>query len=356
MKRVLRFVGQTLTIVAITLALDFVVTATVFADLKAGWIAAERGNDDAYITTPYDHDIRPDRTGTRVWGPISYPWRADRFGFRTGACAERAPDPAGRHVFVIGDSFTEALGVSFETSFPGLIACDVERAGGQAWNLGVASYSPVIYHLKIRAAAERLGVRPSSIVIFLDLSDIDDDANIYSVDADGRVSSGSWGGWPRFKYQAGQFVVTHFSSARLVAHAVIGSLFTYARSQGRARARWAYDPKLMEKWGRRGLEVATGNMDRLAALCREWGCRLTLVVYPWPDNIAAGDRDSVQVRHWRDWAAGRGARFVDGFAPFFTGAAEETIRGHFIAGDVHFNERGHQLVFETVRKGVGGDW
>jgi hypothetical protein len=65
----------------------------------------------------------------------------------------------------------------------------------------------------------------------------------------------------------------------------------------------------MEKWGRRGLEVAGNNLDKVVDICREWECRMTLVVYPWPENVAAGDRDSIQVRHWRAWAAARGVRF-----------------------------------------------
>ena len=74
---------------------------------------------------------------------------------------------------------------------------------------------------------------------------------------------------------------------------------------------------LLERWGRRGLEVAGGNLERVVDICRDWKCRVTLVVYPWPDNVAVGDRDSLQVRHWQGWAVARGVRFVDGFAPFF---------------------------------------
>ena len=74
----------------------------------------------------------------------------------------------------------------------------------------------------------------------------------------------------------------------------------------------------MAEWGRRGLQLATENMDKIVDLCREWQCKVTVVVYPWPDDVALGDRNSIQVTHWRDWAAARGARFIDGFAGFST--------------------------------------
>ena len=76
------------------------------------------------------------------------------------------------------------------------------------------------------------------------------------------------------------------------------------------------DPEPMAEWGRRSLQLATENVDNIAGLCREWQCKITLVVYPWPDNVAEGDRNSIQATHWRAWAAAHGARFIDGFAPF----------------------------------------
>ena len=119
------------------------------------------------------------------------------------------------------------------------------------------------------------------------------------------------------------------------------------------RARWSLDRELMQQWGRRGLELAGENMDRIVALCREWQCRITLVVYPWPDNVAAGDRNSIQVTHWRQWAASRGVRFVDGFAPFFREPAAVAVSKYFIQGDAHFTPQGHRLLFEELRS-VGG--
>jgi hypothetical protein len=83
---------------------------------------------------------------------------------------------------------------------------------------------------------------------------------------------------------------------------------------------------------------------------------LTLVVYPWPDNVVEHDKDSIQVRHWRDWAARHDVRFVDGFAPFFRQPAESTLHKYYIAGDVHFTKEGNRLVYETVKQAVGGNW
>ncbi|MGQ0583110.1 MAG: hypothetical protein ACT4O6_14330 [Reyranella sp.] len=354
MKSVLRFVGQALVIVAITLALDFIVTATLFSGLKKSW--AEAARPGVYRPAAHHHDLVPDREITRLWGRVRYPWKTDRFGFRTGTCAPEEPEKGREAIFVVGDSFTEALGSPYEQSFVGLMACDAGEQGKAVYNLGVASYSPAIYHQKIRASAERLGVTPAEIFVFLDLSDIDDDANVYRASGEGAVAHARPAGFSIPWDDIGRFFVGNFAVVHLVHDLSVASSFNQQMSFGRPRARWAFDPVLLESWGRRGLEVAGGNLERVVDICRDWKCRVTLVVYPWPDNVAAGDRDSLQVRHWRDWAAARGVRFVDGFAPFFREPAGVAIGKYFIPGDVHFTEAGNRLLYDEVKTAVGDDW
>jgi hypothetical protein len=356
----LQRLGQGLAILAITLALDFALTNTLLSGVSAKVSQAEAENWDTYLETrPYEHGLVPNKNTERAWGRIVYAWKTDRHGFRTGDCAPREADPARPSVFVIGDSFVEGMGTTFEKSFAGLIACDAARQGKAAWNLGVASYSPIIYPLRIEAAARELGTTPKSIYLFLDLSDIDDDANVYRLAADGSVEKVPALYTPYVKgtpFDLGRFVLNNFSTARLAYDLWIASSFSYRLSLGRDRARWAFDPALMEKWGRRGLATAAANLDKVVALCRTWDCRLTLVVYPWPDNIVAGDRNSVQVTYWRDWSQERGVRFVDAFAPLFLEAPEKTLEKYYFAGDVHFNDAGNRLMFDTVRQAVGGNW
>ena len=145
-------------------------------------------------------------------------------------------------------------------------------------------------------------------------------------------------------------------TGRLVYDLYLTASLHVARSVGKPRARWTVDPALLESWGRRGLEVAGANLDRIVALCRDWNCRLTLVVYPWPDNVVEGDRDSIQVTHWRDWAAARDVRFIDGFAPFFREPAETVLRKYYIAGDIHFTDLGNRLLYDEVKSAIGSDW
>ena len=126
-------------------------------------------------------------------------------------------------------------------------------------------------------------------------------------------------------FNPGQWAIDNLATARLVHDLYLLSTFNRQAALGRDRARWTVDDKLLEAWGRRGLAAAAANLDKIVELCRSWSCRVTLIVYPWPDNVAANDRDSLQVRYWRDWSARHDVRFVDGFAPFFREPADRTL-------------------------------
>src|SRR5262245_15783997 len=113
-KRVLRIVGQACAIFAITLALDHVLLVTVFAHWKRNWQDAATAYTQAYIHVLWHHDLAPNRNSMRPWGKVLYPFRTDRSGFRTGTCAPDEDDKGKPAIFVIGDSFTEGLGVPYE--------------------------------------------------------------------------------------------------------------------------------------------------------------------------------------------------------------------------------------------------
>jgi hypothetical protein len=123
MKRVLRILVQALGIILITLALDYIVLATVLSDWKRHWADGATAYTQAYVLSSLHHDLAPNQNSTRPWGNIVYPFRTDRYGFRTGDCAPDDGDKGKPAIFAIGDSFTEAVGVPYEQSFVGLMAC-----------------------------------------------------------------------------------------------------------------------------------------------------------------------------------------------------------------------------------------
>ena len=86
-------------------------------------------------------------------------------------------------------------------------------------------------------------------------------------------------------------------------------------------------------------------MDEIVALTEPRGIDLMVAVYPWTDQILAGDLDSVHVRFWREWCRARGVRFLDFFPDFVSGDAAANraiVDRYFIPDDIHFNEAGNR--------------
>jgi hypothetical protein len=301
MRRVARITRTALVVVAITLTLDFVLTATVLPPfINKDRDVAEAAKWRVYTGAPYHHDLAPGIETPRVWGRIIYHWKADQYGFRTGTCAPGEAEKSWPAIFVIGDSFVEALASSYEQSFAGPMACDAAKQKKAVWNLGVASYSPIIYWRKVLVAAKKLDVKPSEVYVFLDLSDIDDEANVYHEAEDGTVKYKSMPEPTVPALDFGQWLVEHFMTARLAYDLYISASFNWRLSLRHERARWTIDQGLLNAWGKRGLELAGANL--------------------------------------------------------FKDPGETALHTYYIEGDVHFTEAGNRLIYETVKQAVGGDW
>ena len=93
-------------------------------------------------------------------------------------------------------------------------------------------------------------------------------------------------------------------------------------------------------------------MRALSDLLAAKNIPLTIVVYPWAQQIAQGDRNSRQVSLWREFCEGRCKAFIDLYPVFF--AASEADKNWYerlyIVGDDHFSAAGNRLVFEEVAK------
>ncbi len=73
-------------------------------------------------------------------------------------------------------------------------------------------------------------------------------------------------------------------------------------------------------------------------------------MYPWPANIFERELSHPQVGHWRASTAERGLRFVDLFPAFIREGDDPvaTLARYFIAGDMHWNAAGHELVARHI--------
>lgn len=315
----------------------------------------------------YHHDLRPGVGATAAWGSLRYPMITSSLGFRDRSMRAIEPAAARRRVLLIGDSVTEGMGVPYEQTFAGRLDTALGEQGVEVLNAAVVSYSPSIYERKVRFLVEERHLELDEVVVFLDISDIEDEALYYTTDAEGRVVDApgtprndagvfddsnpgrpwwAWTGTGRLLHQIKNLVYGSGGWLPPVGMGVSRALDPLAHHD---RADWTVDEAAFARFGARGLERARAAMDRLHELLERRGIALTLVVYPWPAQILAHDRDSKQVTYWRAWAAENGVSFVDLFPLLVTdGDPWPTIHANYLPWDVHFSAAGHARIADAV--------
>jgi hypothetical protein len=101
-------------------------------------------------------------------------------GFRDSKIREINLKKKNRIVF-IGDAFTFGELLDYKYTVPGLADIYFSEKGIEVLNAAVSSYSPSIYYYKTKFFIEQ-GLKFSNLVVFVDISDIEDEAVRYVVD------------------------------------------------------------------------------------------------------------------------------------------------------------------------------
>jgi hypothetical protein len=265
-------------------------------------------------------------------------------------------------ILFIGDSFTEGLGVSYRETFVGRIASTLSQRNIDVLNAAASSYSPIIYYRKVKYLLENHGLKINELVVFIDISDIEDEAVYYEMAPNNTVRSREHEESENREKDKSDEEDKGFrrilKNHSIFSYLVLNGIHDYLNKDKNTapsfdinltRSMWTIDPLLYQDYGIDGLAQATYYMDLLYDFLQEYGVKLMIAVYPWPDQIINGDLESIQVTYWQNWAKEKNVRFLNYF-PYFikedcdTQCRHETLENYFIEGDIHWNERGHTVI------------
>ncbi len=311
----------------------------------------------------YGHTLAPNHVGEEDWGS-KVEVITNSLGFRDASPRKVPLQSQRKRVLFLGDSFTEGLGTPYDKTFVGRFAAAYPDL--DVLNAAVSSYAPSIYYAKTKYLID-MGLQIDEIIVYVDMSDIQDEAIFYRFDAADHVREGyfdptcrspellfwSTPWWARWSYTLELLYTRHLlrGMAR-EAQASSGPELTgpgAAYGRDRARASWTYD-RSAACYGTLGIEggvaKAIAQMDRLYALTAEHDIPLSVGVYPWPQQLLYEGADSRQVRIWRAWCEHRCRRFFNHFPSIFeyTRSHQDFLRDLFIWGDVHYNAFGNALI------------
>ena len=294
------------------------------------------------------------------WGHLSSPLYTNSLGFKDRDIRKLSLMSSNPRLLFIGDSFTEGIGIEYQKTFVGQVDEALSPDGTEILNAAVSSYSPVIYFKKIEYLLETVGLDFDHLIVFLDISDIEDEVKRYEL-RDGRVI-GLKGKASRVKEFVYEYtglmkniwtLVLNVQKWMSPSHEDLRSDEERRYGINQKKSLWTMDEDVFQEYGVEGLKKAQYHMELLYQLLQKHGKEMTLAVYPWPDQIVQRDLHSKQVTVWEEWAKQHSLRFFN-FFPLFIAQQEEpkqVLEKYFIEGDVHWNERGHQLIAdELLRK------
>jgi len=312
----------------------------------------------------YHHDLAKNANKKNsIWGDVIYTTKTNSLGFRDRANRKIPLKTEKKRLVFIGDSVTEGLGLNYEETFVGLID-NALKGEHSVLNAGVTSYSPIIYWKKVDCLINKIGLQFDELIVYLEVSDIQDEASIYKLNDTGVSSALKGTVSRRTKTLQSELINENtilwawLKSLRKKEKPSISreSIFskketqTYKKSINLHRGSWTYDENIYKEYGEKGLKLSATYMENLLKTLTAHGIKMTLAVYPWPGQIFHDNVDSKHVIFWENWAKQNKVRFVNHFTDFFLTknkiGAIKTIEKYYIAGDVHLNAKGNILIKE----------
>ena len=310
----------------------------------------------------FDHGfLKSYKTENAGWGNRRYTFCSDPNAFRSD-CKNQFVKNKKFDLAFIGDSFTESVGLNFEDSFVGVISSNLKEL--KIANLAASSYSPAIYFSKVNYLLEK-GYHFNELIVFLDLSDIQDDAVCYKVES--KIVK-------RRKENFDCFEKESVLSEKLKKRMRLSFEFYYLLKNlliknkiikynppkkviNSSRVRWTYDYR-KEDFDNLPINVSTKisleNMEKLSKLLKEKNISLSLAVYPWPGTLKYDIEKNKQVELWKNFCNLNCKNFYDLMKPFYELSSENSfawIYQHaYIKDDVHFNEEGNRIVAKNFLK------
>lgn len=350
--------------VVLFLVVDFLVGGYFISCENRTNVTIAHCHNKARVAHPiYHHDLQKNFSGMQAWGPLKYSLCTDVNGFKVD-CNANEKSLKNFDIAFIGDSFTEGIGLEYKDTFVGQISAKL--IGLKIANLGVSSYSPSIYLSKVKFLLEQ-GVTFKELVVYIDISDIQDEAVSYAL-VDGVVMNKTHGNssvsiafnqikqlvrqaFPLTSYGAGILSIYFSNQGKNGKNKITYLMPQYERSA------WTYNSSV-QGYGsggvNEGVQQSLKAMQELSDLLRNKGIGLSIGVYPWPAQLLYDKSDSEHVRIWRDFCKSRCVGFYDSFDDFFDLKSKmsvaELIENHFIEDDMHYNRMGAGILANDFLK------
>ena len=289
----------------------------------------------------------------------------DNHGFRSKCNAKTGKN---FDLAFIGDSFVEAASLNYEDTFVGMLNNYSKK---KIVNLGVTSYSPTIYLSKINFLLNN-GYDFEHVIVFIDVGDLYDDSVTYILNDKLEIREK---GRNRKRFILKEFLRNNFPVLNFTFFVIrklnlnnnkanskieldpISENFAYTQSFN-VKAKWTYSTKNDMVDGYNGKisdnqKNLINTMTNLYEILNKKNIKMSVAVYPYPQQLLFDNRKSIHVLMWEDFCKNKCSNFINYFDDFFdlveTEGLQETIIKYYWKNDPHFNKEGNRVIFDKLK-------
>ena len=273
------------------------------------------------------------------------------------------------NIFIFGDSFTYGVGIEFEKTYAGLLALNLLNYN--VYNFAVGSYSPSVHLYKLKKALEK-NLIPKKVIIFLDLTDVIDEATRWNYNFSNNTVSLSNNSIyknnleKKIDFKKKNFKIltnltsyinynirflknkikTEINNEYKIKKSIQGN-FTYINVNELDKRFWKEDSF------EQGLKKISIIFDKINDLAKIHNFEINLVIYPWAETLEFGQN----AFNWSNFAksiCNDKCQTIDLIPDFIDYKNQNKFWSSdlYFVNDEHFNEKGAKLVYETLQKKI----
>ncbi len=288
----------------------------------------------------------------------------DEMGLRIGKNSP-SKQKNKKNIFLFGDSFTYGVGIKFEKTYAGLI--EEKFKDYNVYNFGVGSYSPSVHLFKLKEVLDKQ-IFPEKILLFLDLTDVIDEATRWSYNEDtGEVKLASdyiyLNSKKREKFTKRNFKllnnissyanfklrylreISHikFQDQRKIKKSIQGS-FTYKNENDLNKRFWKKNTFTL---GKKNLKK---RLIQIAEISKNNNIEFYLVIYPWAETLELGQEKFSWSNYAENICANNRCKLINAIPRFneYKDKNKNWSTDLYFLNDEHFNEKGAELLYKTV--------
>ena len=291
----------------------------------------------------------------------------DEFGLRVGKDTVKNPD--NKNILIFGDSMTFGVGLEFENTYAGWI--DKKMEDYNVYNFGVGSYAPSVHLYRLQNAIKD-NITPNKILLFLDLSDVMDEARRWVDGEDGipKRPEGSKPSWAKDANKKKKLVEKNFKLSKEIA-ALVNFNLRKLRSEAKhivsknvkvkTSIQGAYTYTKLENLDKRfwnkndfskGLIKVNEKISKISRIAEENNSEFYLIIYPWGETLLHGEKEFSWSNFGEQLCSKKKCILINAIPEFnkYKKTNKNWTNDLYFLNDEHLNKGGAKLLADIVLK------